>query len=121
VEEYRLGFATLDAERLLAIWDPDYDVVYSPVELVQPVRGGRELDRYFRDVTQGLGRVVSMDVGDVTIDVLGDVAYAERPLALASPRGSRRTARLRWRSRANGWCRARSAGTSPARAPSRRP
>ena len=76
VEEYRLGFATLDAERLLAIWDPDYDVVYSPVELVQPVRGERELDRYFRDVTQGLGRVVSMDVGDVTIDVLGDVAYA---------------------------------------------
>lgn len=76
VEEYRQGFATLDPERLLAIWDPDYDVVYSPIERVRPVRGARELDRYFRDVTQWFGRVVSMDVGDVTIDVLGDTAYA---------------------------------------------
>lgn len=76
VEDYRVGFATLDAERLLGIWDLDYDVVYSPVELMQPVRGARGLDRYFRDVTQVFGRVVGMDVGDLTIDVLGDVAYA---------------------------------------------
>jgi ketosteroid isomerase-like protein len=76
VEEYRQGFATLDPDRLLAIWDPGYDVVYSPIERVRPVRGVRELERYFRDVARGAGRVVEMEVGDLTIDVLGDVAYA---------------------------------------------
>lgn len=76
VEEYRQGFATLDPDRLLAIWDRDYDVVYSPIERVRPVRGMRELEGYFREVTQGAGRVDTMDVGDVTIDVLGDAAYA---------------------------------------------
>ena len=77
LEDYRLGFATLDAERLKSIWDRDYaQIVYIAQELAQPVRGWNGVERYYHRVVDSLAKVAAMTLGDVAIDVFGDLAFA---------------------------------------------
>jgi ketosteroid isomerase-like protein len=77
IEQYRRGFATLDVEGLKAIWDKDYDnIIYIAQEKPQPTRGWAAVERYYEDVAGLLERVTVMTVSDLSVDVLGDVAYA---------------------------------------------
>jgi ketosteroid isomerase-like protein len=77
VERYRQAFATLDMEVFKAAWDAAYpNIIYVPQERARPVRGWADLERYFEGVEGAFDRVTTMEVGDLSIDVLGDVAYA---------------------------------------------
>jgi len=77
IEQYRRGFATMDMEELTAIWDHDYDqIIYIAQELAQPVQGWRGVEQYYQRVAGLLERVKTMAVNDVSIDILGDTAYA---------------------------------------------
>ncbi len=77
IEQYRRGFATLDVERLKAIWDKEYDaIIYIAQEKAQPVRGWAGVERYYEGVAGLLERVRVMTVSDLSADVLDDVAYA---------------------------------------------
>jgi ketosteroid isomerase-like protein len=77
IEQYRRGFATMDVERLKAIWDQDYDnIIYIAQEKAEPVRGWAGVERYYEGVARLLQRVRAMTVSDLSVDVLGDVAYA---------------------------------------------
>jgi ketosteroid isomerase-like protein len=77
LEIYRAGFATLNAEKLISIWDRDYEqIIYCPIELAQPVRGWPEIERYYRGVTKHFKHVRSMEIDNLSIDILGDAAYA---------------------------------------------
>ena len=76
IEQYRLGFATLDAATLTAIWDHSYDnIIYIPLESAQPVRGWAGVEQYYNRVARLL-RARVMAVSDLSVDVIGDVAYA---------------------------------------------
>ncbi len=77
VERYRRGFATMDAEALKAIWDRDYDnLIYIAQEAAEPVLGWAGIEQYYEGAAGFLGRVGAMTVSDLSVDVLGDVAYA---------------------------------------------
>jgi ketosteroid isomerase-like protein len=76
VETYRRGFATLDPGALLSIWDPEYDLIYCPIELSEPVRGIAGLAGYYDRVTRHFRRVQLMEIDDLSICVLGDAAFA---------------------------------------------
>jgi ketosteroid isomerase-like protein len=77
IEQYRRGFATMDAEGLKAIWDQDYDnIIYIPEEAAQPVRGWAGVEQYYKNIAGLLERVRTMTVSDLSVDVFGDVAYA---------------------------------------------
>ncbi|KPV50994.1 hypothetical protein SE17_23750 [Kouleothrix aurantiaca] len=77
IEQYRRGFATLDVAALTDIWDQDYDhIIYIAQEMVQPVQGCAAVERYYQRVAGFLEQVKTMEVSDVCVDVLGEVAYA---------------------------------------------
>jgi ketosteroid isomerase-like protein len=77
LEDYRLGFATLDAERLKSIWDRDYShIVYIPQELARPVLGWEGVERYYDRVVDSLAKVSVMTLGDIAIEIFGDFAFA---------------------------------------------
>jgi ketosteroid isomerase-like protein len=77
VEQYRRGFATIDVERLEAIWDQDYDnIIYVAQEAAQPVRGWAAVEQYYKRVAESLERVSTMTISDLSMDVIGDLAYA---------------------------------------------
>jgi ketosteroid isomerase-like protein len=77
IEQYRRGFATMDVEVLKSIWDQDYDnLIYIAQEAAEPVRGWTRIEQYYESVAEFLGRVRTMTVSDLAVDVLGDVAYA---------------------------------------------
>jgi ketosteroid isomerase-like protein len=77
IEHYRRGFATLDSAGLTALWDQDHDpLIYVAQELAQPVRGWAGVAQYYQRVAGLLGPVATMEVRDVSVDVVGDVALA---------------------------------------------
>ena len=77
IEQYRRGFAALDVAALTGIWDQDYDhIIYIAQEMAQPVQGWAGVERYYQRVAGFLERVKTMEVSDVSVDVLGAVAYA---------------------------------------------
>ena len=77
VEQYRRGFATLDIAALKAIWDQDYgQIIYIAQELAQPVWGWAGVEHYYQRVARLLERVRTMEVSDVSVDIVGDVAVA---------------------------------------------
>lgn len=77
IEQYRRGFATMDAERLKAIWDQNYDnIIYIPQEAAEPVRGWAGVEKYCQRVAGLFGQIRTMTVSDLSVDVFGDVAYA---------------------------------------------
>lgn len=77
IEDYAEGFRSLDAALLTRIWDKSYpDIIYTPIEHSRPLRGWCAIAEYYRHVTTLFSRVTDMQVSDVSIDLLGDVAYA---------------------------------------------
>jgi ketosteroid isomerase-like protein len=77
IERYRRGFATMGVEELKAIWDQDYDrIIYIAQEMAQPVRGWSGVEHYYQRVAGLLEWVKTMEVNDVSIDILGDSAFA---------------------------------------------
>jgi ketosteroid isomerase-like protein len=77
IEQYRHGFATLDVTALTSIWDQDYHhIIYIAQEMAQPVQGWVGVKRYYQRVAGFLERVKTMEVSNVSVDVLGGVAYA---------------------------------------------
>ena len=77
IEQYRYGFATLDVAALTGIWDQGYEhIIYIAQEMAQPVQGWMGVERYYQRVAGFLERVKTMEVSDVSVDVLGAVAYA---------------------------------------------
>jgi ketosteroid isomerase-like protein len=77
IEQYRCGFADMDAKMLKSIWDQDYeDIIYIAQEMAQPVRGWTGVEQYYKRVAGFLERVRIMEVSDLSVDVFGDVAYA---------------------------------------------
>ena len=77
IEQYRRGFATMDVEDLKAIWDREYDnIIYIAQELAQPVQGWTGVEQYYKRVTSSLEHVRTMTVSDLSVDVMGEVAYA---------------------------------------------
>jgi ketosteroid isomerase-like protein len=76
IEQYRLGFATVDETTLTAIWDQSYDnIIYIPLEAAHSVRGWAAVEQYYNRVARLL-RARVMTVSDLSVDVIGDVAYA---------------------------------------------
>jgi ketosteroid isomerase-like protein len=77
VEQYRVGWARMDVERLKAIWDQDYDaILYIPAEAAQPIREWAGVEDYFQQVAGFFARVKTMQLTDLAVDVFGEVAYA---------------------------------------------
>lgn len=77
VDQYRHAFASVDMEVFKAAWDKDYEnIIYIPQERAQPVRGWADLERYFQSVDGAFERVTVMTINDLSIDVIGAVAYA---------------------------------------------
>ncbi|QBI19611.1 DUF4440 domain-containing protein [Egibacter rhizosphaerae] len=77
IEQYRRGFATMDAETLKSIWDRDYrNLIYIAQEAAGPILGWAVIEQYYENVTGFLGSVSTMTIADVSVDVLGDTAYA---------------------------------------------
>ena len=76
IEEWKSAFGALDADRLSAVWDRDYpQPIFIGEEINEALRGSEAISRNYREV---LALVVSLDwkIGDLTIDVFGDVAWA---------------------------------------------
>lgn len=76
VETYRRGFATLDPAALLSLWDPEYDLIYCPIELSEPIRGIAALAGYYDRVTRHFQRVRLMEIDDLCVCVFDDAAFA---------------------------------------------
>lgn len=77
VDQYRRAFAIVDMDVFKATWDKDYeDIIYIPQERTQPVRGWADLEQYFKSVEEAFEQVKVMTINDLSIDVLGDAAYA---------------------------------------------
>jgi ketosteroid isomerase-like protein len=77
VDQYRQAFTVVDMDLFMATWDKSYEsIIYVPQERAQPVRGWADLEQYFKGVEGAFERVTVMEVNDLSIDVLGDAAYA---------------------------------------------
>jgi ketosteroid isomerase-like protein len=77
IGRFERGFKTLDAELLTSIWADD-DILYSPVELADPIRTVAELADYYRNISLLFSQVEDMDVFDTYQRTLADdcvVAY----------------------------------------------
>jgi ketosteroid isomerase-like protein len=76
IEQYRRGFASMDAEELKALWDQKYDqIIYIAQELAHPLRGWVEVERYYQRIAGFIERAATMQVRDVAVDIFGAVAY----------------------------------------------
>lgn len=76
LEQYRVGFATLDTRMLGQIWDQHYEkIVYIPMEAADVLRGWKEVQAYYQRISQLLD-TQKMQLSDISIDTLADVAYA---------------------------------------------
>jgi ketosteroid isomerase-like protein len=77
IEQYRRGFATLDVETLKDIWDQEYDnIIYIAQELAEPVQGWLGVEQYYNGVVESLERVNLMTISDLSINLLGGIAFA---------------------------------------------
>ncbi|AJD46637.1 hypothetical protein S7S_01065 [Isoalcanivorax pacificus W11-5] len=77
INDYAEGFRSLDAALLTRIWDKGYrDIIYTPIEHAEPLRGWPAIAAYYQRLTTLFSRVLLMQIGDLDIDLLGDTAYA---------------------------------------------
>jgi ketosteroid isomerase-like protein len=77
IEQYRRGFATMDVAALTGIWDQGYEhIIYIAQEMAEPVQGWAGVERYYHRVAGFLERVKTMEVSNISVDVLGAMAYA---------------------------------------------
>jgi ketosteroid isomerase-like protein len=75
VETYRLGFLRLDPEQLASVWDRQHEpLVYIAQEKDEPIHGWAAIQLYLAGLPEHLDRVLSKELEDVKIDVLGDTA-----------------------------------------------
>ena len=71
------AWKTMDVERLKSIWDRDYDnFIYIALELARPVRDWNGIEKYYERVPGQFETVTHMSIDDLSIEVLGDVAFA---------------------------------------------
>lgn len=78
IEQYRTGFATLDGNALARIWDRTYDgLVYVALEEPAARRTWESIADYYAKLQAGPDvRAVAMNLHDLSVNVLGDVAHA---------------------------------------------
>src|SRR5215813_11815226 len=79
VERYRAGFAALDPEVLIALWDQHHaGIIYVAQEKAEPMYGWQQVVAYYRALPTAIpvDRVTEMRVDDVSIDTVGGVASA---------------------------------------------
>lgn len=76
LEQYRVGFATLDTQMLNQIWDQQYKkIVYIPMEATAVLRGWDDVQAYYRRIAKILD-TQKMQLSDISIDTLGEMAHA---------------------------------------------
>ena len=76
LEQYRVGFSTLDTQMLAQIWDQRYrKIVYVPLEAKAPIYGWSDVEAYYRRIAEQFD-THKMLLGDINVDTLGDMAYA---------------------------------------------
>ena len=77
IETYRQGFLHLDPEEIASIWDTRHEpLIYVAQEMKQPTYGWPAIQRYLAALPQHLEKVLSKEITDLRIDILGDTAIA---------------------------------------------
>ncbi|RKH04324.1 DUF4440 domain-containing protein [Corallococcus sp. CA053C] len=77
LEQYRAGFEALDVAKLQALWDREYpQLLYAPQERAKAVRGWMGIAKYYDGLRAHLARATRMSLDDVTLDLMGEVAFA---------------------------------------------
>lgn len=77
IETYRQGFLHLDPEQIASIWDSRHEpLIYVAQEMKTPTYGWPAIQRYFAALPDHLEKVLSKELTDVQIDILGDTAIA---------------------------------------------
>ena len=77
LDQYRNGLATLDVEALQGIWDRTHDpLVYIALERQDAIRDWAGIARYYEVLAQALASVNTIELADITIDLLGETALA---------------------------------------------
>lgn len=77
IETYRQGFLQLDPEQIASIWDAQHEpLIYVAQEMKQPTYGWPAIQRYMAALPEHLEKVLTKEVKDLKIDVLGDTAIA---------------------------------------------
>lgn len=80
VQQYQKGWLTLDLNLLESLWDKDYPkIIYVATELKEPLRGWEGVKKYYQDGVQYFAEVKKFDLKELTVDVLGNTAYAFAP------------------------------------------
>jgi ketosteroid isomerase-like protein len=77
ITRFREGFLHLDAAMLSSIW-ADENILYSPVELADPITSKTDLDSYYKKVAELFRDVDRMDLSSIHLNRLSDnsvVAY----------------------------------------------
>lgn len=77
IETYRQGFLQLDPERIASIWDTQHEpLIYVAQEMKEPTYGWPAIQRYMAALPEHLEKVLSKEIRDVRIDILGEAALA---------------------------------------------
>lgn len=77
IETYRQGFLQLDPQQIASVWDTEHEpLIYAAQEMKEPTYGWPAIRRYMAALPEHLEKVLSKEVKDVRIDILGDAALA---------------------------------------------
>lgn len=77
IETYRQGFLQLDLERIASIWDTRHEpLIYVAQEMKEPTYGWPAIQRYMAALPEHVEKVLSKEIRDVRIDILGEAALA---------------------------------------------
>jgi ketosteroid isomerase-like protein len=77
IETYRSGFLELDPSRLASIWDREHQsLIYVAQEKVEPLYGWLAIEGYLRALPEHLEIISAMNLDQVSIDPMGQVALA---------------------------------------------
>lgn len=76
IKRWAKAFGTKDLAGILAEWDLDYPhIVYQAEEYPDPLRGAKEIEFYYRGITQLAQNLRGQSVIDFDVDVIGEVAW----------------------------------------------
>jgi ketosteroid isomerase-like protein len=77
IEIYRQGFLHLDPDLIASIWDVQHEpLIYVAQEKKEPTYGWPAIRSYIAALPDHLEKVLSKELTDVQIDILGDTAVA---------------------------------------------
>ena len=77
IETYRQGFLQLDPDRIASIWAPQHEpLIYVAQERNEPTYGWPAIQRYVAALPEHLEKVLTKEVKNLQIDILGDTAIA---------------------------------------------